>query len=96
MQFAQVIILSTVRSNREKDIGFLTEKRRLNVAVSKIYSKKFDRGNHLIMIYTNQVTRAKRLLVMVADRQTLQNSKTYKGFFNHVQKSGEIKCASEI
>jgi superfamily I DNA and/or RNA helicase len=69
-QEKEVIILSTVRSNREKDIGFLKEKRRLNVAV----------------------TRAKRLLVMVADRQTLQNSKTYEAFFKHVQKNGEITC----
>merc|ERR1719391_1870066 len=68
-QEKEVIILSTVRSNREKEIGFLKEKRRLNVAV----------------------TRAKHLLVMVADRQTLQKSDTYNGFFEHVQKSGDIK-----
>ena len=38
-----------------------------------------------------QVTRARRLLVMVADRQTLQRSNAYKGFFEHIETSGEIK-----
>jgi len=68
-QEKEVIILSTVRSNKEKNIGFLKENRRLNVAV----------------------TRAKRLLVVVADRETLQKNNTYKGFFEHVEMCGEIK-----
>ena len=38
-----------------------------------------------------QVTRAKRLLVLVADRQTLQRSKAFKGFFKHIERSGEVK-----
>ena len=44
----------------------------------------------------NVLTFFASLLVIVSDRQTLQNSKTYKTFFKDVQKNGEIKCASEI
>ena len=39
----QVIILSTVRSNPQRNIGFLNEKRRLNVAVR--YFKYFIQTN---------------------------------------------------
>ena len=44
----QVIILSTVRSNKEKDIGFLKEKRRLNVAVSE--TSYLSKSNSFISI----------------------------------------------
>jgi ATP-dependent RNA/DNA helicase IGHMBP2 len=54
----EVVLLSTVRSNPERSLGFLTEHRRLNVAV----------------------TRARRQLVVVADRQTLASD---AGLFAH-------------
>lgn len=49
----QIVFYSFVRSNKEKNIGFLNELRRINV----------------------MMTRAKSLLVMVGDSETLTNSK---------------------
>ena len=45
--YFQVIILSTVRSNPQRNIGFLNEKRRLNVAVSNFKQILINRYHHL-------------------------------------------------
>ena len=68
-QEKEVIILSAVRSNKRKNIGFLREQKRLNVAI----------------------TRAKRLMVIIADRRTLQGSELYKSLFQHIEEWGEVK-----
>lgn len=52
----EIIIISTVRSNNNGEIGFLNDLRRLNVAI----------------------TRAKRKLIIVGNKNTLSTHKTYK------------------
>ena len=68
-QEKEVIILSMVRSNPQKSIGFLKEHRRLNVAV----------------------TRARRMLVVIGDRNTFRADKVYNSFFSHME-----NCAAVI
>ncbi|SCU81886.1 LAMI_0B08086g1_1 [Lachancea mirantina] len=58
-----VIIFSSVRNNSEASLGFLTDRRRLNVAL----------------------TRARRALAVVGDKETLKNSKIWRKFLKHLQ-----------
>lgn len=58
----EIIIISTVRSNNNKEIGFLRDLRRLNVAI----------------------TRAKRKLIIVGNKDTLSSDKTYKRLINNI------------
>ena len=51
----EIIIISTVRSNPHGNIGFLSDLRRLNVAI----------------------TRAKRKLIIIGNKNTLENNPTY-------------------
>ena len=53
-----IIIISLVRSNEEKNIGFLDDMRRLNVSL----------------------TRAKKKLIVIGNKETLQSNKDYKEF----------------
>ena len=59
----EIIIISTVRSNDDGNIGFLKDLRRLNVAI----------------------TRAKRKLIIVGNRETLKNSPTYTRLIEFVE-----------
>ena len=58
----EVIVLSCVRANRDGRLGFLTDRRRLNVALS----------------------RARRALVVLGDRATLEHDATWAAFFEYV------------
>ncbi len=55
-QEREVMILSFVRSNRKRELGFLRDMRRLNVSL----------------------TRAKRKLVLIGDKETLSSHKVYR------------------
>ncbi|MFM5881937.1 IGHMBP2 family helicase [Methanobrevibacter gottschalkii] len=59
----EIIIISTVRSNNNGNIGFLKDLRRLNVAI----------------------TRAKRKLIIVGNKETLKNSPTYKRLIEFIE-----------
>jgi len=59
----EIIIISTVRSNDEDKIGFLSDLRRLNVAI----------------------TRAKRRLIIVGNKQTLSSNPTYKRMIDSIK-----------
>lgn len=59
----EIIIISTVRSNDNGNIGFLKDLRRLNVAI----------------------TRAKRKLIIVGNKETLKNSPTYTRLIEFVE-----------
>jgi len=58
----EIIFISMVRSNDSKEVGFLSDYRRLNVSV----------------------TRAKRLLVIIGDSETLEADKVLSRFVSHL------------
>ena len=59
----EIIIISTVRSNEWGNIGFLSDLRRLNVAI----------------------TRAKRKLIIIGNKETLKNNPTYSRLIEFVE-----------
>ncbi len=59
----EIIIISTVRSNDNGNIGFLKDLRRLNVAI----------------------TRAKRKLIIIGNKNTLENNPTYSRLIKFVE-----------
>ena len=59
----EIIIISTVRSNDNGNIGFLRDLRRLNVAI----------------------TRAKRKLIIIGNKETLKNNPTYARLIDFVE-----------
>ena len=59
----EIIIISTVRSNNNGNIGFLNDLRRLNVAI----------------------TRAKRKLIIIGNKETLKNNPTYARLIEFAQ-----------
>ena len=68
---ADIVIVSLVRSNQAKKIGFLSNAQRLNVAVS----------------------RAKKLLIMVGDLETVTGpagEKLYRPLFDRCSKEGRV------
>lgn len=68
-----MIILSLVRSNLEKELGFLTDFRRLNVAV----------------------TRARRLLVVIGNSETVEKNDMLASLLTHIGENGLLKTAEE-
>lgn len=60
----EIIIISTVRSNKNGNIGFLNDLRRLNVAI----------------------TRAKRKLIIIGNKNTLKHNPTYARLIDFVEK----------
>ena len=59
----EIIIISTVRSNYDGNIGFLSDLRRLNVAI----------------------TRAKRKLIIIGNKETLKSNPTYERLIKFVE-----------
>ena len=59
----EIIIISTVRSNEWGNIGFLSDLRRLNVAI----------------------TRAKRKLIIIGNKETLKNNPTYSRLIEFIE-----------
>lgn len=64
----EIIIISTVRSNDKGKIGFLTDLRRLNVAL----------------------TRAKRKLIIIGNKETLKTNPTYERLIKHANENKRI------
>lgn len=69
----EVIILSLVRSNQDGELGFVTDFRRLNVAV----------------------TRAKRLLIVIADSETMEKDELITSLLKHIEENGLLQTAEE-
>ena len=69
----EVIILSLVRSNLEKELGFVTDFRRLNVAV----------------------TRARRLLVVIGNSETVEKNDVIVSLLKHIEENGLLETAEE-
>lgn len=69
----EVIILSLVRSNQDKELGFVTDFRRLNVAV----------------------TRARRLLIVIADSETMEKDELITSLLKHIEENGLLQTAEE-
>ncbi|XP_014237056.1 DNA-binding protein SMUBP-2-like [Trichogramma pretiosum] len=69
----EVIILSLVRSNEDRELGFVTDFRRLNVAV----------------------TRARRLLIVIADSETMEKDELIESLLKHIGDNGLLQTAEE-
>ena len=65
----EIIIISTVRSNNNGNIGFLKDLRRLNVAI----------------------TRAKRKLIIIGNKNTLMTNPTYERLIKFVEEKNLLK-----
>ena len=61
-----LIIISLVRSNKNKNIGFLSDEKRLNVSL----------------------TRAKKHLVVIGDRNTFSENKIFNELWQFIEKNG--------
>lgn len=68
-----MIILSLVRSNQDRELGFVTDFRRLNVAV----------------------TRARRLLIVIADSETMEKDELITSLLKHIEENGLLQTAEE-
>ena len=64
----RVVIISMVRSNEQGEVGFLSDKRRLNVSI----------------------TRAKQLLAIVGDADTLNGNEFLKQYVDFLYDNAEI------
>ena len=64
----EIIIISTVRSNDKGKIGFLSDLRRLNVAL----------------------TRAKRKLIIIGNKETLKTNPTYERLIEYANENKRI------
>ena len=65
----EVVVLSLVRSNQRREVGFLAESRRLNVAV----------------------TRARRLLIVVCDSDTVKSDPFLREFLEYLEREGDVR-----
>ncbi len=70
----EVIILSFVRSNVDSQVGFLSDKKRINVAV----------------------TRAKKMLVLICDSETLKGNKFTQKLMNFYFENAKVFSSGEI
>ena len=70
----EIIIISFVRANKDDNVGFLNDFRRLNVAL----------------------TRAKKALIMVGDRQTLLTDETLKDMLAHCSYTKSMQSAHDV
>ena len=64
-QEKDIIVVSTARSNRNDQVGFLTDERRINVAL----------------------TRAKHLLIVVGNGDTLGSNEVWDAFLSWAEKN---------
>ena len=64
----EVVIVSLVRSNPEREVGFLGERRRLNGAKSPKHQIRFI----ALTLQTVAMTRPKRSLTVIGDSETLE------------------------
>ncbi|XP_011498018.1 PREDICTED: DNA-binding protein SMUBP-2-like [Ceratosolen solmsi marchali] len=69
----EVIVFSLVRSNQDRELGFVTDFRRLNVAV----------------------TRARRLLIVIADSETMEKDELILSLLKHIEENGLLQTAEE-
>ena len=72
-QERDIIYLSLVRSNNKNEIGFLSDYRRMNVAM----------------------TRARMLLVVIGDSETIGKNPFYQAFLDYCDKKGKYQTAWE-
>nr|WP_145403241.1 serine/threonine-protein kinase [Paenibacillus xylanexedens] len=79
-QEREVVVYSVVRSNKDKDIGFLRDYRRLNVALSRARKLLIIVGDH----------------EMAGDAVTFEESNPFAEVLKHIQKTDRKYCALEV
>lgn len=70
----EIIVLSLVRSNKEKQVGFLNDWRRMNVSI----------------------TRARRALFLVGNRDTISDNPNWKDYFDYIEEKGGISLVINL
>ena len=99
---ADAIVLSLVRSNPSGRIGFLADRRRLNVAVSPQPSRTRTRTLTLTRTRTptptptpNQVTRARRHVAVVCDPRTVSSLPALRDLLGRCVDQGAAEAAAD-
>ncbi|KXJ95477.1 DNA-binding protein SMUBP-2 [Microdochium bolleyi] len=81
----EVVVVSLVRSNSEGEVGFLGEKRRLNVRFPRL-------TRHFLFLLSVAMTRPKRSLVVIGDSETVKKgSKFLKDWMAWLEDNADLR-----
>ncbi|KIK46042.1 hypothetical protein CY34DRAFT_464858 [Suillus luteus UH-Slu-Lm8-n1] len=83
------VIISLVRSNDKREVGFLKEKRRMNVAMTRARRHLVDMPMFILMVFTNQ-----DLQCIVGDSSTVKHGSPYlKRWLAWLEANADVRFA---